>query len=173
MEKAVSEQELKERAVAPRVTQEHINALLARVKYVTVQKPEDTTSTFVHAFLDGKFFLGTGFSACVDPANFKEDIGLRIATKDAESKATAALWGFEGYALYKALNPEPTTYIQRLEDEYEENNERLVKLQELLSKPQPSFITDDAWAELVEQYPLQDKFVTHLRKRLVKAKYKA
>lgn len=170
MEKVVSEQELKERAVAPRVTQEHINALLARVKYVTVQKPEDTTSTFVHAFLDGKFFLGTGFSACVDPANFKEDIGLRIATKDAESKATAALWGFEGYALYKALNPEPTTYIQRLEDEYEENNERLVNLEKFLQSPKAKELPKDALDDLIEQHKHMLPYVEVLQLRLIKAK---
>ena len=37
MEKAVTEQELKERAVAPRVTLEHIEELKKRIQYVMVQ----------------------------------------------------------------------------------------------------------------------------------------
>lgn len=78
---------------APRVTYEHIEKMMKRVQYVTVQQPGDTTSTFVHAYLDGQFFLATGFSGCVDPARFNP------ATKAAEDE----LWKLEGYALYKNL----------------------------------------------------------------------
>lgn len=88
---------------APRITREDISKLLARVTYIT-SVPKDTTSTFVHAYLDGKFFLGTGFSACVSPENFVAAIGERIATEDAVSKATQKLWELEGYALFKELN---------------------------------------------------------------------
>jgi len=66
MSKAVTEQELAEKAVAPRVTKANIDALKERITYTTEQRPGGTTSTFVHAFLDGKFFLATGFSACVN-----------------------------------------------------------------------------------------------------------
>lgn len=170
MTKAVSEQELAATAVAPRVTLEHITALLGRVKYVTVQQPAGTTSTFVHAFLDGKFFLGTGFSACVDPANFKEDIGLRIATKDAESKATAALWGFEGYALYKTLNAEPTTYVERLENEYNENNVRLASLETFLQSPKAKELPKEAFDDLIEQHKHMLPYVEVVQLRLIKAK---
>ena len=58
-DKTVTEQELAEKAVAPRVTKEQIDALMRRVTYVTVQQPGDTTSTFVHAYLDGSFFMAT------------------------------------------------------------------------------------------------------------------
>jgi hypothetical protein len=86
--------------LAPRVTPAQIDALMERVNYVTVQRPGDTTSTYVHAFLDGRFALGTGFSACVDPANFNADIGSEIATKKAMSAARDKLWELEGYRLY-------------------------------------------------------------------------
>ena len=82
MTKPVTEQELSEKAVAPRVTKADIDALMARVTYTVEQRPGGTTSTFVHAFLDGKFFLATGFSACVN----------------AENK----LWELEGYRLFTA-----------------------------------------------------------------------
>lgn len=66
LEQRIQDQEIE----APRVTYDHIQAMLKRVQYVTVQQPGDTTSTFVHAYLDGKFFLASGFSGCVDPARF-------------------------------------------------------------------------------------------------------
>ena len=102
MTKAVTEQELAEKAVAPRVTKDQIDALMDRVAYVTVQQPGDTTSTFVHAFLDGKFFLATGFSACVNKENFNADIGERLARSNAEKHAENKLWELEGYRLYSA-----------------------------------------------------------------------
>lgn len=88
---------------APRVTYDHIQAMLKRVTYVTVQQPGDTTSTFVHAYLDGKFFLASGFSACVDPARFNPLIGIDIAQEKAVKAVEDKLWELEGYALYKNL----------------------------------------------------------------------
>lgn len=87
----------------PRVTREQIQALMAKVEY-RVDVPEGTTTTFVHAFLNGKFLLATGFSACVDPANFVAAIGVRIATEDAMHKAQDKLWELESYKLYAQLN---------------------------------------------------------------------
>ncbi len=57
MTNVVTEQELAEKALAPRVTKAQIDALMERVTYTVEQRPGGTTSTFVHAFLDGKFFL--------------------------------------------------------------------------------------------------------------------
>ena len=102
MLKAVTEEELQEKAVAPRVTKDQIDTLMDRVTYVTVQQPGDTTSTFVHAFLDGNFFLATGFSACVSKENFSADIGERLAKGNATKQAENKLWELEGYRLYSA-----------------------------------------------------------------------
>lgn len=98
--KPVTEQELAEKAVAPRVTKDQIDSLMDRVTYVTVQQPGDTTSTFVHAYLDGKFFLATGFSACVSKENFNADIGERLAKGNATKQAGNKLWELEGYRLF-------------------------------------------------------------------------
>ena len=83
---------------APRVTPERIESLLARVMY-RYDNPEDTTSTFAHAYLDGEFYLASGFSACVSKENFDADKGRQYALKDAEPKVRAELWKLEGYAL--------------------------------------------------------------------------
>jgi len=90
----------------PRITRDHIQAMMLRVQFTT-SVPEGKTTTFVHAYLDGKFFLATGFSACVDPANFVASIGERIATEDAVKKATEKLWELEGYRLYHGLKQIP------------------------------------------------------------------
>lgn len=103
MSKAVTEQELQEKAVAPRVTKDQIDALMDRVTYVTVQQPGDTTSTFAHAFLDGRFFLATGFSACVSKENFNADIGERLAKGNAAKNAENKLWELEGYRLFASM----------------------------------------------------------------------
>lgn len=83
---------------APRVTPAEINALKARL---TLKFDYHHTSTLCHVFLDGKFYLATGHSACVSLENYNKEIGDRIATDDAMLKATNQLWLLEGYALYK------------------------------------------------------------------------
>ena len=98
------EQEIRAKGLtAPRITPAQIDALMSRVHFVMVRQPGDTTSTFVHAFLDGKFLLGTGFSACVSPENFDAEVGRKIATGKAEQIARDKLWELEGYALYRNL----------------------------------------------------------------------
>lgn len=104
MTKVITEQELAEKAVAPRVTGEQIDALMERVTFIDVMQPGGTTSTFVHAFLDGSFFLATGFSACVNKANFDEEIGFHLARDDAFKKAKAKLWELEGHRLFASQN---------------------------------------------------------------------
>lgn len=85
-----------------RVTPEQIAALRSRVTIVFAN-PEGTTSTFAHAFLDGSFYLATGHSACVDPANFNAELGQQYAAKSLEAKIIAKLWECEGYSLYQRL----------------------------------------------------------------------
>jgi hypothetical protein len=97
------EQEIQAKGLnAPRITPDQIDALMARVQH-TVHVPEGTTSTFVHAYLDGKFHLATGHSACVSPENFNADTGFQIALGKAMSAAKDKLWELEGYRLYACL----------------------------------------------------------------------
>ena len=83
---------------AARITPDMIKALMARVTYF-VQVPDDTTSTFAHAYLDGKFFLTSGHSACVCPENFNAEIGRKIARENAVNK----IWPLMGYELRSKL----------------------------------------------------------------------
>jgi hypothetical protein len=85
---------------ARRIRIEQIDAAMARVRYVIVQRPGESTATFAHAFLDGAFFLASGMSACIDPSNFDAAIGERIAREKAQIAARDKLWELEGYALY-------------------------------------------------------------------------
>lgn len=97
------EQEIQAKGLtAPRITPDDIDALMSRVTFITVV-PEGTTSTFTHAYLDGKFSLAIGHSACVSPENFNAEVGKKVAMGKAIAAARDKLWELEGYALYKNL----------------------------------------------------------------------
>ena len=85
--------------VAPRVTPEQIDALMARVVYTFDERPNGSTVTFAHALLDGTFFVATGMSACVSPENYNSEIGRNIAMSNAARAARDKLWELEGYRL--------------------------------------------------------------------------
>lgn len=87
---------------APRVTKEQIDALMQRVVFFG-ERVGQTTSTVVHAFLDGNFLLASGHSACVSPENFDADLGFNMAKTQAASKARDQLWLLEGYVLRTKL----------------------------------------------------------------------
>lgn len=104
---AITEAEIQAKGLtAPRVTLDQINALMERVTY-TGGRVGDTTSTVVHAFLDGQFLLASGHSACVSAANFDAELGFGLAKGNAEKKARDQLWQLEGYALRKQLASAP------------------------------------------------------------------
>lgn len=88
-------------ATAPRITPPMIDALMKRVE---VRLHYDGTSTFANAFLDGKFYLASGHSACVSLENYRKDIGDEIATGKAFEAVRQKLWEIEGYRLYMQLN---------------------------------------------------------------------
>ena len=60
---------------------------------------EDTTTTVCALFLPNGFMVSVGTSACVDPANFDEELGKQLSFQDAHRKAVDALWELEGYRL--------------------------------------------------------------------------
>lgn len=165
MSKIVTEQELAKKAVAPRVTKADIDALKDRITYTTEQCPGGTTSTFVHAFLDGKFFLATGFSACVNAENFDADIGERLARSNAEKHAENKLWELEGYRLF-TNTPQPNTPQERVIVERKDLSEKLDKLKEFLSKDQPKFIDDNHWYILGVQEKTMQQYLNLLDERI-------
>lgn len=100
------EQEIQAKGLtAPRITPAMIDQLMRRVTYKYVECPENTASTFVHAYLDGKFSLATGHSACVSPENFDADVRRKIAENEAVAAARDKLWELEGYRLYREITP--------------------------------------------------------------------
>ncbi len=99
---AAIEREIQEKGLtADRVTPDRIDALMARMQFSYHQA---YTSTFCYAFLDGKFLVATGHSACVSLANFDSELGEKIAKANALKLARDRLWELEGYALYQRLN---------------------------------------------------------------------
>lgn len=88
---------------APRVTPDRINELMKRIVYCYDVRPNGSTTTFAHAFLDGEFYLATGKSACVSAENFNAELGMSIATENAKAAAREKLWELEGYALRERI----------------------------------------------------------------------
>ena len=88
---------------APRVTLEHIKALMQRVEVVTDYSDNPIPHVTAKAFLDGSFYLGNAMSKAVDPANFDKELGFKYSTQDVLKAVEDKLWELEGYALYKNL----------------------------------------------------------------------
>ena len=59
----------------------------------------DSTTTVCEAFLPNGFSVGSGKSACVDPANFDYELGCKYAKENAVAEAKNTIWQLEGYLL--------------------------------------------------------------------------
>ena len=81
-----------------KVPVQHIEGLKTKLEY-KFTRVEGTTITVCHAFLPNGFMVGVGESACIDPAEFDEDLGRKYAKERAEKDATITLWQLEGYML--------------------------------------------------------------------------
>lgn len=121
-ERAVTEEELTKKAVAPRVTDEQVEAFIVEEHYFTAgdgvdgarskswwhqaaTPPKQTVHPTLRVMTFCILVLANGFvvhghSACADPANFNEDIGKRIARANAK----AHIWGHLGFELRTRLN---------------------------------------------------------------------
>lgn len=94
-DKAV-EQEIQEKGLtAPRVTPEHIKHIDVAGSYYVF--PGTTLTVCCLTLRNG--FTVLGESACVDPANFNENIGRKIAYANAKNK----IWLLEGYLLQQRI----------------------------------------------------------------------
>ena len=74
-----------------RITQDRIDELMQGPRHVWVVP--GTTTTVVAITLDNGYTV-IGHSACIDPAQFDPDLGVKIALEEIEDQ----LWGLEGYA---------------------------------------------------------------------------
>lgn len=98
---------------APRITPEHIEALLEKVTY-DVHIVPNTTTTVVTAFDEDGFSLCVVTMACASPENFNADLGAKYGIEKAKKVASDKLWEFEGYVLKKQLAFKPDTSANTL-----------------------------------------------------------
>jgi len=82
------------------VTNEQIQGILDNSEYHVTHSIFGKQCIVVAKLPNG--FTVVGESACVDPANYDEQIGFDLAKKRIESR----LWELEGYALQKKLTDE-------------------------------------------------------------------
>lgn len=80
---------------APRITPEHIESKIKDEKYHVFK---DTCLTVCVLTLQNGFNV-TGESACASPSNFDEELGKKIARRNAADK----IWILEGYLLKEKL----------------------------------------------------------------------
>lgn len=109
---------------APRVTKARIDDLMGRIVYTFDVRPNGSTTTLAHAFLDGKFYLATGVSACVSVENFDAELGKDIATRNAQAAAEDELWKLEDYLLRERLSA-PTLTLNLSESQQAELLEQI------------------------------------------------
>lgn len=76
---------------APRVTDDKLAAVIASETFV--HRAVGTLTICVLTLVNG--FTVVGKSACVSPANYREDLGEHYAREDAKRQ----IWGFEAYLL--------------------------------------------------------------------------
>ena len=89
------EKEIQQKGLnAPRITPEHINTVIHKAEY---HKLTPVLTVCVLTLRNG--FTVTGESACASPENYDEEIGNKIAYKNAYDK----IWALEGYLLKESL----------------------------------------------------------------------
>ena len=151
-----------------KVTPERIKALMARVTVTTVFHDEPTKHAISIAWLDGSFKLAENVNKAVDPANFDEQLAIQYSTEAVLREAEDKLWMMEGYKLYD-YHMAPTTYVERLQTEYDENKLRLTKLGQFLDKGKPDWMSEEDWTDLRIQEAPQREYVNRVHVRLLKA----
>ena len=94
MEKEIEKEILDKGLIAPRVTPERIDSVIAEKSF---HRLTGTLTVCVLTLKNG--FTVTGESACASPENFNEEIGNKIAFSNAREK----IWALEGYLLKQRL----------------------------------------------------------------------
>lgn len=96
MSEQTIEQEIQAKGLtAPRVTPQRIEQVQVSGQYHVF--PGTTVTVCCLTLANG--FTVIGESACASPENFNEELGRRIALKNAQDK----IWALEGYALRERL----------------------------------------------------------------------
>ncbi|MBT7349623.1 hypothetical protein HN803_02400 [candidate division WWE3 bacterium] len=91
------ENEMQEKGLtAPRITPADIESKIFSEEFIL--QPAGTTLTICILMLKNGYTV-TGESACASPENFDQDMGMKIARKNAADK----VWTLEGYLLKEKL----------------------------------------------------------------------
>jgi len=91
------EKEIQDKGLtAPRVTPERLDEVIAGEDYHVFPGSQLTVCCLT---LENGFTV-TGESACASPENFNDELGRKIARKNARDK----IWALEGYALKQKLH---------------------------------------------------------------------
>ena len=77
---------------------DHVQSMVGSLTFQFARIGE-TTTTVCEAFLPNGFSVGSGKSACVDPANYKFEDGCKYAKENAIAEAKNTIWQLEGYLL--------------------------------------------------------------------------
>lgn len=94
-ERAIEDEVTAKGLTAPRITPEHIDAMIAGEAYHVF--PGTTLTVCCLTLANG--FMVTGESAAASPENFDAEIGRKIARAEARNK----IWLLEGYLLRDRL----------------------------------------------------------------------
>lgn len=142
------------------ITKEFLESEIVDVKYTRL------TGTLTHCAITVKSgFVFTGESACVDEANFNQELGEKYAYEQAFEK----MWLPYGFWLKQKTGGTP---IDRMQIELDELHERMDKLGAFISKPKPDFLDDNEWALLHEQAEHMAQYYNVLNTRLAIAQSK-
>jgi len=78
-----------------------IQHLLNQVSYEFARTGE--SGIYCTAYL-GSFKVAVGYSGCVDPANYSQELGEKYSKERCVKETQDKLWELMGFALFKDLN---------------------------------------------------------------------
>jgi len=159
MSEQAIEKEIQEKGLnAPRLTPDLIDSKICGKQFHVF---EDSCLTVCCLTLENGFTV-TGESACASPHNFNKEVGEKIAYEQARNK----IWALEGYLLKEKLYQMPTTFIRRMQKEYEDLVDKMTKLSNALKS---NNVPIEAISDLEEQFITMESYRKVLKKRLEKA----
>ena len=164
MEKEIVEKGL----VYPRVTNTEIEEKMLGVGYNCHLVPGTTTmaitATLPMAHIN--FTLCIESMACVDPRNFRQEIGEKYGTQKAAEAAKNKLWELEGYRLAYEVANAPKTAKERVVVELEELTARFGGLTAFLDSSSSESLPPEQHILLVKQKEVMADYIAILDKRL-------
>ena len=154
----VTEDILEEISKAPRVTLVEVQATIAKEDYLV-----RGTSTYCFLTLRNGFEVH-GFAACADAANFNEEIGRKLARKQAVDQ----IWPLLGYELKTWLYRQSLPLKARLQSELTELVGRMDRLGEFTSSDRFLMLEYGERDELLLQLMTMRRYAEILNRRIIR-----